>query len=327
MVVHRWTSGGRRARAAAQLTMLAALLTSAPAAVAGTLDQHQEDGATAGAFLEGPASGFHPQSNAQTFTAGITGGLDRADLLLVQSGEPGGNVVGLTVEIRDTAGREPGSTVLASAQRPPAAIPRTATRPAFVPFTFTTPAPVSAGTRYALVAYTGAADAYHWRMQARDPYPAGSAFYSESSPPSTWTDFATEGVVYDTAFRTYVTPADTTAPVVTCSAAPAQLKSNNHKLIAVATSVDVGDDESGPAGFELVSVTSSQPGSGAGGGDVPNDVQGWTIGTADTRGRLRQERYRTDRVYTLTYQGSDDAGNTATCRTTVTVDKGRRGGS
>jgi hypothetical protein len=53
---------------------------------------------------------------------------------------------------------------------------------------------------------------------------------------------------------------------------------------------------------------------------VPDDIQGWTTGTADTSGQLRAERYGGARVYTLTYQGKDVAGNTSSnCLATVTV--------
>jgi hypothetical protein len=115
---------------------------------------------------------------------------------------------------------------------------------------------------------------------------------------------------------------DTTPPSVTCSARPASLKSNNHKLASITTTVNVTDGGSGAAGYTLVSVQSNQPDSGLGPGDLPNDIQGWTTGGSDTSGLLRTERYGGDRVYTLTYQGSDAIGNTATCQTTVTVKKG-----
>jgi len=68
-------------------------------------------------------------------------------------------------------------------------------------------------------------------------------------------------------------------------------------------------------------VTSNQGDTGRGAGVLPNDIQGWTVGTADTSGLVRQERFGSDRVYTITYQGSDNAGYTTTCRTTVTVRK------
>ena len=114
---------------------------------------------------------------------------------------------------------------------------------------------------------------------------------------------------------------DTTAPSVSCSATPATVTSKNHKLITVTTSVSVTDEAggSGAAGFTLLSVTSSEPDSGLARDDKPTDIQGWTTATADTSGQLRAERYATSRVYTMTYQGSDNAGNTANCQTTTTI--------
>lgn len=114
---------------------------------------------------------------------------------------------------------------------------------------------------------------------------------------------------------------DTTPPTVTCSATPKTLWPPNHKLRVVTVAVVVTDSGSGPAGFKLVSATSSEPDNGLGDGDTAGDIQGWTTGTADTSGMLRAERSGagTGRVYTLTYEGADAAGNTATCSTTVTV--------
>jgi endo-1,4-beta-xylanase len=116
---------------------------------------------------------------------------------------------------------------------------------------------------------------------------------------------------------------DTTPPRVTCSATVATLKSNDHKLAAITTTVTVADERggSGANGFILTSVKSNQADSGLAADDVPNDIQNWTTGTADTSGLLRAERYGSDRVYTITYQGSDVAGNKTNCQTTVTVRK------
>jgi hypothetical protein len=118
---------------------------------------------------------------------------------------------------------------------------------------------------------------------------------------------------------------DTTPPSVSCSVSPStfRLPANNHKLVTVKASVTVTDNTggSGPNGFTLVSVSSDQDDSGLARDDVPNDIQGWTLNTADIEGQLRAERYGTDRVYTLTYQGKDKDGNTANCTATVTVSK------
>jgi hypothetical protein len=119
-------------------------------------------------------------------------------------------------------------------------------------------------------------------------------------------------------------PPDTTPPSVSCSATPSKLRlpGNNHKPVTVTASVTVTDGEgSGPNGYKLVSVTSNQPDSGLGPDDVPGDIQGWTIGTNDTSGQLRAERYGGPRTYTLTYRGYDVVGNTKDCSATVTVPK------
>ncbi len=57
-----------------------------------------------------------------------------------------------------------------------------------------------------------------------------------------------------------------------------------------------------------------------------NDIQDFSVGLADTLGRLRAERDgRSDgRVYTLTYNGADAAGNVAGCAARIVVPKSRR---
>lgn len=112
---------------------------------------------------------------------------------------------------------------------------------------------------------------------------------------------------------------DTTPPAVTCSASPAVLWPPNNKLVPISTAVTVTDAGSGPAGFSLLSVTSNE-------GDIATESKDWAPGTPDTSGLLQASRLGsgTGRVYTLTYQGSDNAGNTATCATMVTVPHDQR---
>ena len=114
---------------------------------------------------------------------------------------------------------------------------------------------------------------------------------------------------------------DATGPTVACSASPAIVRGNNHKLAAISVTVTASDGGSA-APFVLVSVTSNQADSGAGRGDVAGDIQGWTAGIPDTAGQVRIERYLTDRVYTMTYRATDAAGNTATCAATVAIVRG-----
>ncbi len=53
---------------------------------------------------------------------------------------------------------------------------------------------------------------------------------------------------------------------------------------------------------------------------MPLDIRGWTVGSADLTGQLRSERYsRAGRIYSITYEAKDVAGNTAACSATVRV--------
>jgi hypothetical protein len=161
------------------------------AAIADTLDQQQPAG----------GSDARIQSNeslAQTFTAGLTGGLDRVELLL---GAPDSVPTDpLTVEIRDVSGGSPGSTVLATSSVPPSAVGPT---DAWVPITLAPAPPVTAGTRYAIVAYSNVDNphSYVWALEFDNPYPAGANFFQVVSPPNgTWTLVLDP----DQAFKTYV---------------------------------------------------------------------------------------------------------------------------
>jgi hypothetical protein len=106
---------------------------------------------------------------------------------------------------------------------------------------------------------------------------------------------------------------DRTPPTMGCAVTPKPLAPADHRMVNVAASVGVTDALSGVKGFSLVSVSSNQPDSGLGAGDLPNDIQGFTSGTVDLAGQLRAEAYSGTRYYTLKYQAQDHAGNTAYC--------------
>jgi Nidogen-like/Thrombospondin type 3 repeat len=114
---------------------------------------------------------------------------------------------------------------------------------------------------------------------------------------------------------------DATAPALVCTANPAVLFPDA-LLHKVTTQVQVTDATSGSAGFTLTSV-------GFDGHDVLlPDITGWNVGTPDTSGLLRAELnpFLHDRTYTITYSGTDQAGNTATCGPTVLVTLHPHGG-
>jgi hypothetical protein len=114
---------------------------------------------------------------------------------------------------------------------------------------------------------------------------------------------------------------DLTPPKVSCAVTPPVLGPPNHKLVPVRATVTVTDSGSGPAGFVLTSVKSSEPDNGLGDGDTAGDIQGFVTGTADVLGSLRAERAGVGpgRTYTLSYRATDVAGNAATCDLKVQV--------
>jgi hypothetical protein len=120
---------------------------------------------------------------------------------------------------------------------------------------------------------------------------------------------------------------DLEAPLLSCDINPKSIWPPNHKMVDVTATVNLTDALSGPDGFVLSSVSSDEADSGLGGGDVPNDIQDFDMGTTDTEGQVRAERDDASdgRTYSVVYVGSDLAGNTAQCDLPVQIlhDKGR----
>jgi hypothetical protein len=179
------------------------LVAATTPAFAGTLDQQQ----TTSNLDQGL---FSNESGAQTFTAGITGSLDQADLELLKAGTPPATV---TVEIRTVSAGVPTAAVLGSRTISTSPI---GTAGAFVPVSFAPPVPVTAGTQYALVAYSEGAsgNAVGWRTQnAGDPYPGGDFFLDNADPLPPGTNWLEgEDADDDFAFKTYVVPSPPSPP-------------------------------------------------------------------------------------------------------------------
>jgi hypothetical protein len=170
--------------------VVATTLGVASSAFAGTLDQQQTD------FSAGTGTIDSGETPAQTFTSGLSGGIDQVDLHL----ESHGPTTPVTVEIRDTSGDAPGATVLAAQSIPASSISAV---PSWVTVSFATPAPVTAGIQYAVLAYSSPVSMvqhYDWGYGG-DVYAGGRFTYASSSPPSSpWTTGSTN----DLAFKTYV---------------------------------------------------------------------------------------------------------------------------
>jgi len=111
--------------------------------------------------------------------------------------------------------------------------------------------------------------------------------------------------------RTLTIRIDRTTPDVSCSADPARIWPPTRKLVPVQVSVEVADTLSGGDGFTLVSAA----------GGAAGDIAGFVVGTPDTSGSVRAalDRGSLERLYTLTYEGADRAGNTARCAAVVAV--------
>jgi hypothetical protein len=217
-------AGKRRKRRtyASKLTSVAvgvAGLAFPAVAAAGTLDQSQ-------------TLFFHPlyvglgaeRQAAQTFTVGLSGGLDRIDVYVGRNQAPADRPPcdsgsGITVEIRTLTGASPGNTTLARANVPAGGVP---TSWSWVSFGFAAPAPVTAGTQYALAlsapdASCGASDeAYGWGGANGDYYPNGGWYRSFDGgaswtfachpPPSVPCDPDPDSSDLDGAFKAYVAP-------------------------------------------------------------------------------------------------------------------------
>ncbi|WP_404330386.1 OmpL47-type beta-barrel domain-containing protein [Mesobacillus maritimus] len=84
----------------------------------------------------------------------------------------------------------------------------------------------------------------------------------------------------------------------------------NHKLVPIKSTIVSDDSLSGVASVELVSIKSNQADNGSGDGNTEQDIQGFEIGTADTAFLVRAETTANeDRIYTVTYKATDNAGN------------------
>jgi hypothetical protein len=114
-----------------------------------------------------------------------------------------------------------------------------------------------------------------------------------------------------------VTVVDTTPPEITVSVTPDSLWPPNHKYVVVEATVtaqDVGDPS--PT-ITFVSVTSNEPDNGNGDGNTINDIV--IIDNYTFKFIAERSGNGVGRVYTITYQATDAAGNSAQASATVTV--------
>lgn len=114
-----------------------------------------------------------------------------------------------------------------------------------------------------------------------------------------------------------VTVVDNIPPETSISVSPDTLWAPNHKMVSAAVTAETLDNCDPNPACQIVQVQSNEPIDGLGDGDTSPD---WQI-TGDLSVELRAERSGTGtgRIYTITVECGDDAGNTATANATVTV--------
>jgi hypothetical protein len=174
------------------LALSMVLVLPMPALGLGSVDQEQAVG-----------SDFSASSGlclAQTFTAGRSGKLDGASLLLAKTWF---DVADLTVEVRGAAGGGPGTGVLASGTVAHDTVADFDL--VWVDVQFTTPAEIEAGAVYAITAWDVTDEgAFEWYGGIGDRYAVGASYTGLDCSGASWNS----DPGYDFAFRTYVSDAD-----------------------------------------------------------------------------------------------------------------------
>ena len=219
---------------AALAALVVAFAVPAPAGASGALDQSHTT-------FNGGYSGIGgPVQVGQTFTAGTSGGLSTIDINIRQDPRCPANTP-LTVQIRAVADGLP-TTVLATTTVPESSV---ASNFAYATIDFASPAPVNAGTQYAIVlsapnagvcpdpfappGFPGRQSGYGWGAGGNgSAYPAGTAVYARGGE-ANWGTQAT-----DTNFRTYVGDLLPTPSLQTSASADVTIGGQIHDTATIA---------------------------------------------------------------------------------------------
>lgn len=116
--------------------------------------------------------------------------------------------------------------------------------------------------------------------------------------------------------------ADNEAPILQLIVDKTVLQARGHRMETIQVTPQAFDEGSGIASITLLSITSNEPEDGEGDGNTAPDIQGAEYGTSDFEFELRAERSGKGdgRIYTITYEAVDFAGNRTTASTTVLVE-------
>jgi PBP1b-binding outer membrane lipoprotein LpoB len=120
-----------------------------------------------------------------------------------------------------------------------------------------------------------------------------------------------------------VTVRDTTAPVISSlTASSTSLWPPNHKMVAI-TLTPVASDAVGVTSLKIIGATSNEPDNGLGDGDTAGDIE--ITGALTLNLRAERSGAGNGRVYTITVEAKDAAGNATTKTVTVSVPKSQVG--
>jgi Domain of unknown function (DUF5667) len=106
-------------------------------------------------------------------------------------------------------------------------------------------------------------------------------------------------------------------PSLMVSVSPNQLWPPDHKYVTVTATVTVNGKSNLHPTVTLLSIKSSEPDSGLGDGDLPNDIV--IVDTLTFRLRAERSSNGRGRVYTITYTASSSCGSSQPASATVTV--------
>lgn len=120
-----------------------------------------------------------------------------------------------------------------------------------------------------------------------------------------------------------VTVLDTTAPVISSlTVSSATLWPPNHKMVPITLSASASDAV-GVSSLKIISATSNEPDNGLGDGDTAGDIA--VTGALTLNLRAERSGAGNGRVYTITVEAKDAAGNASTRTVTVSVPKSQGG--
>ena len=223
-----------------------------------TLDQSQTvaNGLSVVASPSFKSGLFDTASFAQTFTAGLSGPLDRVSLdlgygeLSRDEGGNGGSSPSNDLAVDITAVNGSGAPDMAHVLAT-GSISKSNTysifSPVFYDADFATPPAVSVGTQYAIVAYASGSDEYDWWADfPSNPYADGHSCGTSDSPPTS--SISWNPLRFGFAFKTYVeTTSDLATTLVADSTGIGPGKALPNKAAAIQTAVNANPPQTATA--------------------------------------------------------------------------------